>query len=107
MTIRKERLLATAEDIEYFKKWWENDESVDNTMLRHGSSVLRRLLVENAVGRSWRALGLRKEPTMTGPDPISDFQAKMISIKQNIATVSLALGRLVRQSDQNQGVRSA
>ena len=44
MSVQQSRLLTVAEDIEYFSQWWKS-ESVDTTAIRHGSGILRRLLV--------------------------------------------------------------
>ena len=66
--LEQRRLLALAEDIEFFRIWWEGAESPNDVAIRHGSSVLRRLFVEGAAGRAWRKLGFEKTPTLQGPD---------------------------------------
>jgi hypothetical protein len=70
------RLLVLAEDIEFFRRWWENGDSPDDVAIRHGSSVLRRLLVEDAAGRAWRKLGFKKTPTVQGPDLLALCEEK-------------------------------
>jgi hypothetical protein len=70
------RLLALAEDIEFFRRWWEDADSPNDMAIRHGSSVLRRLLVEGTAGRAWRKLGFEKTPTVQGPDLLGLCQDK-------------------------------
>jgi hypothetical protein len=87
MSVEQARLLAVAEDIEYFSQWWKA-ESVDNTAIRHGSSILRRLLVEDAAGSSWRTLGFKKEPTIQGPDLLAFFQKEQFDIGLTVGAVA-------------------
>jgi hypothetical protein len=82
-------LTAIAEDIEFFKKWWEHDETVDTTVIRHGSAALRRLLVEDMAGRAWRQLLFTKRPRIEGPDLLAFYAAKCPDLR---AVVMAAAG---------------
>ena len=48
------------EDLEYLIKEWTQD--IDDQSLRRSSGTLRRLLVEDALGKAWRITGFKKEP---------------------------------------------
>jgi hypothetical protein len=87
MSVEQARLLTVAEDIEYFGQWLKA-ESIDNTAIRHGSSILRRLLVEDAAGGSWRALGFKKEPTIQGPDMLGFFRKEKFDIGLTVGAVA-------------------
>jgi hypothetical protein len=87
MTVEQSRRLTVAEDIEYFSQWWK-PESVDTTAIRHGSGILRRLLVEDAAGACWRALGFKKEPTIQGPDLLGFFQKEKFDVALTVGAIS-------------------
>lgn len=87
MSIEQARLLTIAEDIEYFGQW-HKAASVDSTAIRHGSSILRRLLVEDAAGTSWRALGFKKEPTIQGPDLLAFFKKEKFDVGLTVGAVA-------------------
>ena len=80
-------MLTVAEDIEYFARWWKA-ESVDATTIRPGSGILRRLLVEDAAGKAWRALGLTREPKIQGPDLLAFFQMNKFDIGLTVSAVA-------------------
>lgn len=58
-----------ADDLEYLGTW---DPDISDGEIRRGSSVLRRLLVEDAYGRAWRSIGNEKQPKLIAVD-ISDL----------------------------------
>ena len=87
MSVEQSRLLTVAEDIEYFSQWWKS-ESVDTTAIRHGSGILRRLLVEDAAGTGWRALGFKKEPTIQGPDLLAFFRKEKFDVGLTAGAIS-------------------
>ena len=87
MSVEQSRLLTVAEDIEYFSQWWKS-ESVDTTAIRHGSGILRRLLVEDAAGTGWRALGFKKEPTIQGPDLLAFFRKEKFDVGPTAGAIS-------------------
>jgi hypothetical protein len=60
-----EQVRTTATDLRWLREEW--DEEIDDDSLRRSSSVLRRLLVDGELGRSWRTLGLDKQPIITAP----------------------------------------
>lgn len=61
--------VTVAEDIEWLsKEWCTLYQPPSNAELRRGSAVLRRLLVENALGHAWREFGFEKQPRVSGPD---------------------------------------
>lgn len=72
------------EDLEYLITEWTQD--IDEKSLRISSGILRRLLLEDALGRAWRLAGFEKEPSIKafglgcllsseGPSTISFAQA--------------------------------
>ena len=54
-------LVAVAEDLEYLSQWGSE---ISNGEIRRGTAVLRRLLVEDAYGNAWRAIGKAKQPSL-------------------------------------------
>src|ERR1700747_2427908 len=85
------RLTAVAEDIEYFRSWWERSPAAaDNATIRHGSAALRRLLVEDVAGAAWRQLGFEKSPTLQGPDLLGFF--KKIGVDTSLVAAAVAAG---------------
>lgn len=65
MIPRRDLLEIVSQDILYVRREW--DEDIDDASLRRGSTVLRRLLVENELQRAWRAVGLDGQPMITTP----------------------------------------
>ena len=62
--MNSEHLVSVAEDLNYFHTEWAD--SVSREVIRRGSAILRRLLVEKELGRAWRAVGSEKEPIILG-----------------------------------------
>jgi hypothetical protein len=87
MSVDQSRLLTVAEDIEYFDQWWKAD-CVDSKTIRHGSSILRRLLVEDVAGSSWRAAGFKKEPTIQGPDLLAFFHKEKFDVGLTVSALA-------------------
>lgn len=58
-------LVAVAEDLEYLAQWGSN---ISTGEIRRGTAVLRRLLVEDAYGTAWRAIGQAKQPSLLAVD---------------------------------------
>ena len=58
-------LIAVAEDLEYLSQWGSD---ISNAEIRRGTAILRRLLVEDAYGTAWRAIGETKQPTLIAID---------------------------------------
>lgn len=54
-------LVAVAEDLEFLSQWGSE---ITNGEIRRGTAVLRRLLVEDAYGTAWRAIGKAKQPSL-------------------------------------------
>ncbi len=54
-------LQLVAEDLEYLAEWGSN---ITDREIRHGSAVLRRLLVEDVYGTAWRTIGWQKQPKL-------------------------------------------
>jgi hypothetical protein len=54
-------LVAVAEDLEYLSEWGSE---ITSGEIRRGTAVLRRLLVEDAYGTAWRAIGKAKQPSL-------------------------------------------
>lgn len=57
----QDALIAVAEDLEYLAGWGAE---ITAGEIRRGTAVLRRLLVEDAYGTAWRAIGLTKQPSL-------------------------------------------
>ncbi len=58
-------LVAVAEDLEYLGQWGSEITAAE---IRRGTAVLRRLLVEDAYGTAWRAIGQAKQPSLIAVD---------------------------------------
>lgn len=56
---------TVAEDLRYLQSWGAD---VANDEVRRGSSVLRRLLVEDVYGQAWRSIGFTKQPKLIAID---------------------------------------
>ena len=57
-----ERALNVSSDLKYLRDEWDNQ--IDDHSLRRSSGLLRRLLVEGELGKSWRELGFNIEPSI-------------------------------------------
>lgn len=57
----RDDLRVVAEDLEYLAEWGPD---ITDREIRHGSAVLRRLLVEDVYGAAWRAVGWQKQPKL-------------------------------------------
>jgi hypothetical protein len=108
-----DRLIAVAEDIEQFHKWWTHGDSLNNALIRQGSAMLRRLLVEDVAGAAWRQMGLNKSPTLRGPDLLTALSQKNIPIRRIAAAAAagvryggldIALMALYRVDNRSTGV---
>jgi len=58
--------IATAEDLEHLRDEWWNDPPDD--VIRRGSAILRRFLLEGVLQRAWNAFGFEKEPAIIAPN---------------------------------------
>ena len=70
-----------AHDLRYLRETW--DRIVEDSELRRGSAVLRRLLVDNLLQRAWRQSGLEGEPQIlasTLEPVISGIREECISL---------------------------
>ncbi len=61
----RDSIIAVAEDLEYLATWSGN---ITDPEIRRGTAVLRRLLVEDAYGTAWRAVGKTRQPTLIAVD---------------------------------------
>jgi hypothetical protein len=61
----RDDLLMVADDLNYLKRWGP---TISDGDIRRGSAVLRRLLVEDAYGQAWRAIGRPKQPSLIAVD---------------------------------------
>ncbi|WP_157092262.1 hypothetical protein [Thioalkalivibrio nitratireducens] len=57
----RDDLRLVAEDLGYLAEWGPD---ITDREIRHGSAVLRRLLVEDVYGAAWRAVGWKKQPKL-------------------------------------------
>jgi hypothetical protein len=67
-----ESLRTVIEDLEHLKEGWGPD--ISDPDIRRGSAVLRRLLVEDAYGQAWRAVGFAKQPKVIAVCLMSFFR---------------------------------
>ena len=92
---------VVVEDLEYLRADWGG--TISNPVVRRGSALLRRLLVENAYGNAWRALGFHGEPKVRAVDlnqiigstPLSEVDMALAagSIIGKISMVGLSMTR--------------
>ncbi len=61
-----EEARIVADDLRHLREAWSPD--ISEAQIRRESPILRRLLIDEAYGRSWRAIGLPKEPIVTASD---------------------------------------
>ena len=61
----RDSIIAVAEDLEYLASW---SGDIADPEIRRGTAVLRRLLVEDAYGAAWRAVGKTRQPTLIAVD---------------------------------------
>ena len=61
----RDSIIAVAEDLEYLATW-KGD--ITDPEIRRGTAVLRRLLVEDAYGAAWRAVGKSRQPSLIAVD---------------------------------------
>lgn len=72
-------LRIVADDLQFLSEWGEE---ITDREIRHGSAVLRRLLVEDVYGHAWRGTGNTKQPRLIAvnlspvatPDNISHIE---------------------------------
>jgi hypothetical protein len=62
---KQEVLLTVIEDLEYIMKEWNRD--IEDEQLRRDCTIIRRLLIEDNLGRAWRAVGFNKQPRIYCP----------------------------------------
>lgn len=62
----KQLLRMLREDLDYLRTEWANE--TDARTLRHGSTILRRLLQENVLQIAWKAFGYKGEPSIAAPE---------------------------------------
>ena len=60
------QICTVVEDLEYLRDVWKD--TIPDAEIRRGSAALRRLLVEDELGRAWRGTGHPKQPTIPAPD---------------------------------------
>lgn len=81
-------LIAVAEDLEYLSQWGSE---ITNAEIRRGTAILRRLLVEDAYGVAWRAIGELKQPILPAVD-----LSLLLGEHSNQVVYALAGGALFR-----------
>lgn len=81
-------LVAVTEDLEYLAQWGSD---ISNAEIRRGTAVLRRLLVEDAYGTAWRAIGFPSQPTLYAVDLL-----QLIGDQAPLVVYALAGGALFR-----------
>lgn len=59
------QLKVVADDLEFLSEWGTD---ITERTIRHGSGVLRRLLVEGVYGCAWRAIGFERQPKLRTVD---------------------------------------
>ena len=85
-----DRLGTVAEDIEWFRdNWCKLYEPPSDAEIRNGTSALRRLLIDDAIGHAWREMGFEREPKIVGPDLSALLQHENLELRH---VVSLVVG---------------
>jgi hypothetical protein len=64
-----ELLAGVKSDLGFLEDEW--DESIDEQSLRRSSTVLRNLLVNDALGRAWRLVGQKGQPQLEAVDLVA------------------------------------
>ena len=63
---------SIADDIQWFQtEWCTLYEPPSDAEIRRGSAALRRLLVEDWLGKAWRHCGFERQPLIAGPDVLA------------------------------------
>jgi hypothetical protein len=57
---------SVAEDLDHLRTEWRSDPKPD--VIRRGSAILRRLLVEGVIQSAWRHYGFARQPIILAPD---------------------------------------
>ena len=83
-----EQIRTVVEDLEYLRDTWTG--TIPDTEIRRGSAILRRLLVEDELGRAWRAAGNAQQPTI----PAADLEAMLGHYPRRGVACALAGGAL-------------
>jgi len=89
--MNRAQLQTVVEDLEYLNSDWVKD--ISDPEARRGSAILRRLLVEDAYGRAWRAIGLQQQPKVIAVD-IKNFLG---SAPQSDVDIALPAGVKIRE----------
>ncbi|MGF7398299.1 hypothetical protein [Thermoanaerobacterium thermosaccharolyticum] len=76
------------EDLEYLKSNWNQD--IDDASIRISNTILRKLLVEDNLGKVWRLLGYEKEPIIKAPD-LNKFIKGAPKLRINFASAGGAI----------------
>ena len=63
MSFKRDLIEIVADDLRFLQRTWHDN--IGNHSLRRGSTVLRGLLVEGALQRAWKAIGLDDQPQIT------------------------------------------
>ena len=74
--------ISVAEDLEHLCEDWSKNPK--NDVIRRGSAILRRLLVDSVLQQAWRALGFERQPTIKAPD-------LMLVVNRQPAMVEIAI----------------
>lgn len=63
--MKSDEIRIVANDLDFLRRWGSD---IDEDDIRRGSAVLRRLLVEDAFGKAWRAVGESGQPSVVAID---------------------------------------
>jgi len=64
--MKADDIQIVVEDLQYLREGWGKE--ISDPEARRGSAVLRRLLVEDAYGQAWRAIGFPRQPKVIAVD---------------------------------------
>ena len=87
--IDSEVLKTVGDDLNYLRKEWRDDPG--ETSIRHGSAILRRLLVENVLQTAWRHVGGVGQPVVRAPD-----LDRMVATSDGTVIFASAGGAIIR-----------
>lgn len=93
--MNKREMHTVVEDLEYIESRWMLNPG--DQELRRGSAILRRLLIDGALERCWRAVGMRGELNITAPN-IDSIMAKQSSEGGRVVLL-VALGARYRGAE--------
>lgn len=80
---------TVADDIEWLRREWctifappREDE------IRRGSAALRRLLLEDSLGKAWRHFGFERQPRISGPNVLKLLEDRGVELRHVVSLIA-------------------